>query len=230
MSLTLSNLDPLLSMEAIYIEKYLPDLFSWEELADLINIRPLLTTKRVKLLDPKNRHFKWISTGWNHDPNCYPPSLIKNLLDEMVIYFTDMSRATKKINDFATLIENKYHRNTDAHIYVCRKPELEHPFGAHFDDAYNVIVQCEGQTHFKVWNKIEVNNFSELGKSGKNLKLNIKEEPIIDVIMNPGDALWIPIHYPHHAISLTPRLSVSFPFTPRGLMTESIEDRNCITL
>ena len=48
--------------------------------------------------------------------------------------------------------------------------------------------------------------------------------------MNPGDALWIPIHYPHHAISLTPRLSVSFPFTPRGLMTESIEDRSWITL
>ena len=230
MSLTLSNLDPLSSMEAIYVEKYLPNLFSWQELADLINIRPLLTGKRVKLLDPKNRRFEWVSTGWNHDPNCYPPSLIKNLLDEMVIYFTDMSRATKKINDFAKTIENKYQRNTDAHIYVCRNPKLEHPFGAHFDDAYNVIVQCEGETHFKVWNKINVDNFSDWSKNTKNLKLDIKEKPIIDVIMKPGDALWIPIHYPHHAISLTPRLSVSFPFTPRGLMTESIEDRSWVTL
>ena len=217
-------------MEAKYVKNFSPDLFTWNELANLINIRPLLTGKRVKLLDHKNRHFKWIATGWNHDPNCYPPSLIKKLLDEIVIYFTDMSRATKKINDFASLIENNYQRNVDAHIYVCRNPKLEHPFGAHFDDAYNVIVQCEGKTHFKVWNKIEVNNFKNWSKKGKNLNLNIKEKPIIDVIMSSGDALWIPIHYPHQAISLTPRLSVSFPFTSRGLMTESIEDRNWITL
>ena len=224
------NLDPLLSMEAKYVKNFSSNLFSWEELANLINIRPLLTSKRVKLLDHKNRHFKWISTGWNHDPNCYPPSLIRNLLDEIVIYFTDMSRATKKINNFARTIENQYMRNVDAHIYVCRDPKLEHPFGAHFDDAYNVIVQCEGQTHFKVWNKIQVNNFSDWSKKGKNLNLNLKEKPIIDVIMNPNDALWIPIYYPHQAISLTPRLSVSFPFTPRGLLTESIEDRSWITL
>ena len=217
-------------MEAKYVKNFSPKLCSWKELADLINIRPLLTGKRVKLLDPKNRRFEWVSTGWNHDPNCYPPSLIKNLFDEMVIYFTDMSRATKKINELAKTIENKYQRNVDAHIYVCRNPKLEHPFGAHFDDAYNVIVQCEGKTHFKVWNKIEVNNFKNWSKKGKNLNLNIKEKPIIDVIMSSGDALWIPIHYPHQAISLTPRLSVSFPFTSRGLMTESIEDRNWITL
>ena len=126
-------------MEAKYIKDYHPNLLSWNELAYLINIRPLMTKERVKLLDPQKREFKWKCTGWHRNPDCYPPSLIRLLLDEMVMYFTDMSRATKNLNDFASKVEDEYQKQTDAHIYVCRNPELEHPFGAHYDDAYNIL-------------------------------------------------------------------------------------------
>ena len=84
-------------MDIAFLENYNPSLLSWEELANLINVRPLMTTERVKLLDPQGRKYNWIATGWHRDPNCYPPSLIRVLLDEMVIYFTDMSRATKNL-------------------------------------------------------------------------------------------------------------------------------------
>ena len=215
-------------MEIKYVEGYIPHLFSWNELSNIINIRPLLTAKRVQLLDPEKREFNWLVSGWNHDPNCYPPSLIRDLLNEMVVVFTDMSRATEKINDFANSIENTYQRNVDAHVYVCRNPELEHPFGAHIDGAHNVIVQCEGETNFKVWDKVE--NGEKLLEEKKNVKMEIDEAPILDVIMKPGDAIWIPLHYPHLATSLTSRMSVSFPFTPRGLMSIAHEDRNWISL
>ena len=215
-------------METKYVEGYIPHLFSWNELSNIINIRPLLTAKRVQLLDPEKREFNWLVSGWNHDPNCYPPSLIRDLLNEMVVVFTVMSRATEKINDFANSIENTYQRNVDAHVYVCRNPELEHPFGAHIDGAHNVIVQCEGETNFKVWDKVE--NCEKLLEEKKNVKMEIDEAPILDVIMKPGDAIWIPLHYPHLATSLTPRMSVSFPFTPRGLMSIAHEDRNWISL
>ena len=215
-------------METKYVKGYVPHLFSWNELSNIINIRPLLTGKRVQLLDPEKREFNWLVSGWNHDPNCYPPSLIRDLLNEMVVVFTDMSRATEKINDFANSIENTYQRNVDAHVYVCRNPELEHPFGAHIDGAHNVIVQCEGETNFKVWDKVE--NGEKLLEEKKNVKMKIDDAPILDVIMKPGDAIWIPLHYPHLATSLTPRMSVSFPFTPRGLMSIAHEDRNWISL
>ena len=215
-------------MEAKYIKNYYPCLFSWNELAYLINIRPLMTTSRVKLLDDQRRQFKWKCTGWHRHPDCYPPSLIRDLLNEMVVVFTDMSRATEKINDFANSIENTYQRNVDAHVYVCRNPELEHPFGAHIDGAHNVIVQCEGETNFKVWDKVE--NGEKLLEEKKSVKMKIDDAPILDVIMKPGDAIWIPLHYPHLATSLTPRMSVSFPFTPRGLMSIAHEDRNWISL
>ena len=92
-----------------------------------------------------------------------------------------MSRATKNLNDFASKVEDDYQRQTDAHIYVCRNPKLEHPFGAHYDEAHNIIVQCEGQTHFKVWKEVENKNF----KDAANLNLDMKEDPILDVVMSP---------------------------------------------
>ena len=66
----------------------------------------------------------------------------------------------------------------------------------------------------------------------KQIKLNMKEKPILDVIMEPGDAIWIPMYYPHEAISLTPRLSVSFPFQDNesAAHKQSFEDREWITL
>ena len=215
-------------MKAKYVEGYLPHLFSWNDLASVINIRPLMTTSRVKLLDGQGRKFKWTATGWHRDPNCYPPSLIRSLLDEMVIYFTDMSRVHKNLNEFATCIEDEYQRQTDAHVYICCNPELEHPFGAHIDEAHNIIIQCEGETNFKVWN--ELKDGEKIMKDGDNINMKIDDEPILDVVMKPGDALWVPMYYPHQAISLTPRLSVSFPFTPSGLLTLANEDRNWITL
>ena len=98
-----------------YVENYCPNLLTWKEFADLINIRPLLTQERVKLLDPKKRIFKWYTHGWMKDVNTYPPSLIRALLDEIVIYFSDMSRSTKNINDFASFLEDQYERHALAH-------------------------------------------------------------------------------------------------------------------
>ncbi len=222
----LSNL-PKCQFKVDFKKAYCPDLFTWKELAYLINIRPLMTEKRVNLLDPQKRSFKWFTNGWMQDRNTYPPSLIRGLLEEVIIYFSDMSRATKNINKFASNLEDQYQRHTDAHIYVCRNPKNEHLFAAHFDMQHNVIVQCEGKTNFKVWKEVEDHSIE------KQIQLDMSnEDPILDVIMEVGDAIWIPRYYPHQAISLTPRLSVSFPFndTENTAHKDHFEDRNWITL
>jgi len=222
----LSNL-PKCQFKVDFKKAYSSNLFTWEELANLINIRPLMTEKRVNLLDPQNRSFKWYTNGWIQDCNTYPPSLIKSLLEEVIIYFSDMSRATENINKFASNLEDQYQRHTDAHIYVCRNPKNEHLFAAHFDMQHNVIVQCEGKTNFKVWKKVKDHTVK------KQTQLDMSDEvPILNVVMEAGDAIWIPRYYPHQAISLTPRLSVSFAFqdNENAAHKQSFEDRNWITL
>jgi hypothetical protein len=211
-------------LETKFVKGYIHNLLTWDELSNLINIRPLMSSKRVKLLNLDKR-FEWVNSTWTSDPNCIPPSLIKSLLDEIVIYISDMSRATKNINNFAKTIEDEYGRQVDAHIFICRNLEIEHPFGIHYDFSDNVIVQCEGKTNFKVWE--EVKNVS---KDKTNIKMQIDSEPILDVNMEPGDTIWIPRHYPHQATSLTSRLSVSFPLSSDVDILNVREDRNWITL
>ena len=176
-------------------------------MANIINNRPLMNDKRVKLLGNTKR-YEWVCTKWTKDPNCFPPSLIKKLIDNIMIYFVDMSRATEKINDFARQIEDDYGKQTDAHIYVCRNLEIKHHFGVHYDFNHNLIVQCEGKTNFKVWDEVKDVDRNLKG-IGINTRLEMEVEPVLDVNMEPGDAVWIPKHFPHLATSLTPRLSVS---------------------
>ena len=193
-------------MKPYFKKDYCPNLFTWKEFEYLLNIRPLMTNERVRILS--DVLYKWDNAASSIDKNCYPPSLLEDLLEKHTCYFIDMSRATEKINNFARDIENIFKKQSDAHVYVCRDPDLNHPFGIHYDLVPNIIVQCEGQTNFKVWNQVKTVDSRRRFGDG-NMKIN--DEPLLDVIMNPGDMIWIPEHYPHLAISITPRLSVSFP-------------------
>ena len=220
--------DLFLSEGVKFKKNYKSDLLSWNEMANIINNRPLMNEKRVKLLG-NTRRYEWLCTKWTKDPNCFPPSLIKKLLDDIMIYFVDMSRATEKINDFAKHIEDDYGKQTDAHIYVCRNLEIKHHFGVHYDFNHNLIVQCEGKTNFKVWDEVKDVDRNLKG-IGINTRLEMEVEPIMDVDMESGDAIWIPKHFPHLATSLTPRLSVSFPLSEYSDTNLIREDRTWITL
>ena len=220
--------DLFLSEGVKFKKNYKPDLLSWNEMANIINTRPLMNDKRVKLLG-NNRRYEWLCSKWTKDSNCFPPSLIKKLLDNIMIYFVDMSRATEKINDFAKHIEDDYGKQTDAHIYVCRNLEIKHHFGIHYDFNHNLIVQCEGMTNFKVWDEVKDVDRNLKG-IGINTRLEMDIEPVIDVDMESGDAIWIPKHFPHLATSLTPRLSVSFPLSEYSDTNLIREDRTWITL
>ena len=203
---------------------YCPNLLSWKEISNILNVRPLMSTSRVRVFGEGTD--TWKNNYWCTDPNCYPSSLLEKIIDDTgVCYFTDMSRSTEKINDFAKNLEDEYDQEVDAHIYMCRNLKPVHPFEIHFDMSDNVIVQCEGTTNFKVWEA--VSNPKELLKEKKDVRIETDQKPILNVDMKPGDAIWIPRYYPHLAISHTKRLSVSFPFN-RKIDSTRREDRHWI--
>ena len=198
---------------------YCPDLLSWKELSNILNIRPLMSASRVKVFIKENR--TWQNNYWCSDSNCYPSSVLEQAIEESgVCYFTDMSRSTEKINEFAKNLEDEYNQEVDAHIYLCRNLKIKHPFGIHFDTSDNVIVQCEGETNFKVWDIIKY-------KSAPSSNMSTTDTPLLDVDMKKGDAIWIPKYHPHLATSNTQRLSVSFPFN-RKIDNTRREDRHWI--
>lgn len=127
----------------------------------------------------------------------YNPDIIENLWNTnhtLIIYNVNINET---VRDIAAYIEQKYNVNADAHTF-CGKAGSE-SFTIHKDVSNNIIVQCQGITHWRVFG---TNDFALTGK----------ESPVIDVHMTPGDVLIIPKGHYHQAKPLTDRISVSFPF------------------
>jgi len=187
---------------------YYPDLLTWKEFVRLINIRPLMTCERVIIPRFREQH-QWDSSIWSLEKNSIPPLLLKRIIQNNILYLVDMSRCSRKVNDLAKRIEDEFNASADAHIYTCLDTSLIHPYGIHYDENPNIIVQCEGETNFKVWDIIK-------DMDGASSNLHITDSPLLDVDMKPGDSILIPRYYPHLATSNTVRMSVSFPFIPNA--------------
>ncbi len=202
-------LDRLNSEEPFFTKSIIdPKIFSWDELERLLNLRPFVNYKRFHILNDKN--YTWHNPGWSSD-NSYPPSLIDQEIKKHVCYISDCSKVNYQINQLCKSIEQATGSEVDTHIYFSFfYNDIEIEKYIHRDKSNNLIIQIDGETNFKVW-----------GKDRNSSK-------ILDVIMQPGDVLYIPQGYWHGALSLSRRLSLSIPISPHQV--ELQEDRHWIKL
>lgn len=211
----------ILKEKPCYFKKAFPKIFSWDELEHLLNLRPFVNSTRFKIINQKG--YNWNNQAWLSDVNSFPPSLLKEELKTNHCYFSDSSRVSEKINKICGQLENTFKGSAvDAHIYFTVANKLDGGFGIHWDFSHNLIVQVEGSTRFELWDYYADDSVSERSIDTLPLK------PAIDVIMKPGDAVFVPLRSYHRAISQTKRLSVSFPIS-FGNQFES-QDRTWIKL
>lgn len=175
--------------KSFYLQNQLKDIFSWNELEKLLNLRPFISDSRFTVASKEGGHWEWPFQSWLSDVNTYPPKLLNELINNNTCYLSDCSRVNKNINDICGQIESLCGWHVDAHIYFSTKIN-QYGFGKHKDKQHNLIVQIEGQSTVKVWSGDDV---------------------IIDNTMEPGDIVFIPKHVFHQIIPKTKRLSVSFP-------------------
>jgi hypothetical protein len=91
------------------------------------------------------------------------------------------------------------------HIYAGLRDSKS--FRIHEDLANNFILQIDGETHWRVYENRASNLVSQMVDSPTHDSLNC----VIDVIMKPGDMLYIPARCYHQAQPMNKRLSVSIP-------------------
>lgn len=195
------------------------DIFSWKELESLLNYRPAINTNRFR--SPVT-DIRWPVRTWMSDPDTFPPEILEDIIKNNHFHITDSSRVNSKLNGLCAELEDALGLPTDAHIYVDLRDLPGEGFGTHFDYSHNLIVQVEGTTEFTMWNEIAEQNSSR--KSD-----DIATEPLFRIILEPGDVVYAPAYYYHKAVSLTKRLSVSFPSTTFPAPTGS-QERHWISL
>jgi len=200
--------EKILKLEPFYEPNCIHNIFSWKELEHLLNFRPIVNNRRFHLnMDCEHQ---WPEQAWLSDLNTWPTNLLEIRLKKYSAYFTDMSKVNEKVNSICVQLEKIIRWPTDAHIYfsiVENKIESE-VFSPHWDWSHNLIVQIEGVSQHKIWNK-----YAE-GHEPRETNF-IEETPIIDTTMEPGDVTFIPAKMYHHVISKTKRLSISFPMNPQ---------------
>ncbi len=191
------------SLQPFYESNLITNLFSWKELESLLNLRPFVNNQRFTVINDES--YQWNYCSWLTDVNTFPPDLIQRVIKENVCYLRDCSRVNKKVNYLCKELEQITNFPTDAHIYFSVTETSVNGFGVHWDEAHNLIVQIEGESRFQVWGETQDKTHRTVTEP--------EEDPILDVTMKPGDAIFIPVFFLHSATSLTKRLSISFPMT-----------------
>ena len=116
-------------------------------------------------------------------------------------YIFNTSKEYKK--EFLSIKETLTHKikdiqnakTWDVHIYV--SIDNLRSFPLHFDDANNVIIQSEGKSRWVV-------------------------PHYFDVILEPGDMVWIPKFITHCCFPSTKRISLSFTFWDDDLLPDQV--------
>ncbi|XP_050524290.1 ribosomal oxygenase 1 [Daktulosphaira vitifoliae] len=80
-------------------------------------------------------------------------------------------------------------------------PPFSQGFAPHYDDIEAFVVQVNGEKHWRVYEPLS--QFDTLPKiSSRNFQQNEIGKPILDVILRPGDFLYMPRGYIHQADTL----------------------------
>jgi ribosomal protein L16 Arg81 hydroxylase len=112
-------------------------------------------------------------------------------LNNKTVIFSNVLNYKKEFNYLINFFklkvpELKKSFKNDVHVYAGLN-ETSKSFGEHFDQSANFILQTEGKSRWVISN-------------------------FLDVVMEPGDIVYIPKLYVHECIPLTKRISLSFPF------------------
>ena len=143
----------ILQLKPFYMQKAIHGIFSWKELEHLLNFRPVVNNQRFHL--NVNYEHQWPNQAWLSDINTWPTNLLEFRLKKYSAYFSDMSKVNGKVNMLCGQLESIFGWPTDAHIYFSIVDEyLETSgFSSHWDWSHNLIVQVEGTSQHKIWNK-----------------------------------------------------------------------------
>lgn len=176
--------------QPFFFKGFFHDIFSWKELNQLLNNTPFINCSRFNVIGEEKKPIFEINE-WQSDNTVIGPTQLSKYIKNNVCFIQDCSRVNKKINKIAETLEYFSKQACDAHIFFSLKDSQEDTdgFGMHKDICNNFIIQVEGSTHFTVENRF-------------------------DVVLNPGDCVYVPLGIRHMAKSLEKRLSISFPMNP----------------
>lgn len=187
--------------------KNVDQLASWNTVEDCVNNPQfynfeLIDHNNQKIQIPENKK-AWINSSLVQDK-----SFIADCVNNgYTCIITNYGFYNQFVNELLHTFENLFDIHAAAHLY-CGKGDTK-SFTIHDDYPVNFIFQIEGETQWKVFN----NRISYLYQTGA-MNGQLSEDQLdcaVDVVLKPGDALYIPSRAYHVAYPSGNRISISVP-------------------
>lgn len=196
--------------KACYFKNFISEpeqLVTWNDIENCMNNTSFY---EFELIDEHNNkipipeHQK----AWNY----YKPVQDKRFIFDQVnngagLVCTNYGFYNENTNELLARFEEMFDVHAAIHVYAGLKSHSS--FSVHDDYPSNFIIQIEGETRWQVYE----NRISSLFATGRmNGRVNNTAlRPAIDVMLQPGDALYIPSRAYHIAMPTDTRISISIP-------------------
>lgn len=196
--------------KAHYFKQLLPDassMVTWKDVESCMN-RPelynfeMIGPDNLKIEIPMNKK-AWVFAKPVQDK----AFMFEKLHQGCGFVIMDYAFHSEKTIELMRILENIYMVNSAIHVYGGLSDSKS--FWIHEDYPSNFIIQAEGKTRWKVFH----NRISSMYQTG-TMNHQLKEEDLdiaLDVVLEPGDALYIPSRAYHIAEPMGKRLSMSVP-------------------
>jgi len=193
--------DPLLLKDSFEYE----NIISWEDIENYLN-NPYIHNNDVEVIDTCGIKFNLSKVNYPYcaEPKYLPSQVFNFINNDYSFVLSNMNRYNKELNFLANQIDTEVYGNKslDFHLY-CGLGSKSNSFKAHSDRSYNIIMQVDGTSHWKVYSEIFKESLIFPNSIEKTMNL------IIDSILYPGDVLYIPAGSVHKCIPKGKRISIS---------------------
>lgn len=210
--------------KAHYFKNFLPsveELLTWDDVEKCVNNPALYNFEmigkdNIKIEIPMHKK-AWVFSKPVQDK----AFMVDHINKGNGFVIMDYGFYSEKTNELLKVFETIYDVNAAIHVYGGLDDSKS--FWIHEDYPSNFIIQAEGKTRWRVYN----NRISSMYRTGTmNHKLTHADLDLaIDVILEPGDALYIPSRAYHIAEPIGKRLSMSIPCWTR-LPTDDPREAN----
>jgi hypothetical protein len=147
--------------------------------------------------------------------------------DSMGMVITQYDHYNAKTKELCDFFEKTFDVNASIHVYCGLKASTS--FKIHCDFPTNFIIQVEGECRWKVYGN-RMSNLIDFHNVHHPIVDENDLQTIIDVVLKPGDGLYIPPRQYHCAFPSDKRISMSIPCWGRSKFDRPRFDRNTYSI
>ncbi|GGT42663.1 cupin domain-containing protein [Streptomyces chromofuscus] len=188
------NKKPLLRKGALKDPQGILSLRRLDELVQLEVIRPPYLRANLKGAGVPDQGFTQTVTvqGTDLTDAIVPEKVYELFRAGATIVWSSLNHLDSSLRSFTRVISDRFGAKTDCVAFLT--PAGKQGFSPHHDPVDLFIVQTEGTKRWRLWNPAEVRKGEAASYTAEQLG-----EPVIDVLLEPGDVLYLPYDTPHAA-------------------------------